>query len=453
MTNSLKRIETEGLISDLKIRTFFIKNATIEELLACNLKPEVRAARNPVCEMLQTRSFVMCEQDCQNFCRRLRNLVQGHSVSKWIINSWQLQIVSMNFEKPVRNEQNLDVINFPESWEKILSLLSGMLKILDLTFDMMQLQVGAKDVTDSIHIVLPVIKICSMCPKLTSLRVQCDFNQGVKSEENKVDLALDTWIIREHGLPLREIILKGVKCSVAIEMAKRSAQDKLEKFSWQRIEPDSTLLDLPNLMNTVCGFETITEMEIFASNFPQSPIDELFHASPDSMDYLEKVRIYMFTMEPNALHSIGSIVMTKIDHLREVSVWCEDEISDEESMKSVIYFLEFVASCQKNLKKLYISLPLKSKNLLNSVKGILSSCRSLESFVFGVSNKDQSPEYQSLAKTYKIFIPVMTWKDGTKSSEGGIKAGSDIKQFYELRGTFKKLDYLKRQKSLASSTR
>ena len=51
----MKRIETVGIISNVTQRTFYVKNGTVDELLVFNLKPEVRTAEQPVCEMLTTR--------------------------------------------------------------------------------------------------------------------------------------------------------------------------------------------------------------------------------------------------------------------------------------------------------------------------------------------------------------------------------------------------------------
>ena len=56
------RIETQGSLADLKKRSYFVRNATIEELLLSNLKPEVRTAVDPVCDTLVTRSFVLSQK-------------------------------------------------------------------------------------------------------------------------------------------------------------------------------------------------------------------------------------------------------------------------------------------------------------------------------------------------------------------------------------------------------
>ena len=64
-------------------------------------------------------------------------------------------------------------------------------------------------------------------------------------------------------------------------------------------------------MRYLCQLKGLKELEIFASNLCEDE-DELFHVSHEALEKLDKIRVYMFTMDPQAIHSLSSIVMTKV---------------------------------------------------------------------------------------------------------------------------------------------
>ncbi|XP_075264153.1 uncharacterized protein LOC142356056 isoform X2 [Convolutriloba macropyga] len=416
------RIETQGSLADLKKRSYFVRNATIEELLLSNLKPEVRTAVDPVCDTLVTRSFVLSQKESKNFADKLAPLVSGERGSKWVINVWQVQVVAMDFgiirqlEKSESGDG--DAVCFPQAWMDIITALSQHLRILDIVFDMAQLQISNAHQLDAgtgdLQMVFPILKMCSLCSKLTSLRIRCEVIPGLISDtpyDVVFDSAGDDNSLRSGGefcLKLKEIILKGVKANVALELVRYNT-DNLDKFHWQLYESDPKSANVQSLMRYLCQIKDTRELEIFASNLCEEDEDDLFHVSPEALEKLEKIRTYMFTMDPKAIHSLSSIIMSKVDKLRDLTVWCEDEIPEDRA-DLVLLFMGFVASCQRNLRKLCLGLPLCNTNVFDHVKSILSCCSKLDSFIFGIHRVQDMETMNSLRNKYKHFYPVEAWR-------------------------------------------
>ena len=122
----------------------------------------------------------------------------------------------------------------------------------------------------------------------------------------------------------------------------------------------------------------------------------------------------------------------QVDKLKDFSIWCEDEITDDESIESVKMFMEFLGSCQRQLRKLSVCLPLKNRSSYEAILNILKRCKKLESFIYGVHHKSDFELYQDLVVSYKNFIPIKSWNDTE------MKIGSEIRGWYEVRCSFKK---------------
>ena len=74
-------------------------------------------------------------------------------------------------------------------------------------------------------------------------------------------------------------------------------------------------------MRYLCQIKDTRELEIFASNLCEEDEDDLFHVSPEALEKLEKIRTYMFTMDPKAIHSLSSIIMSKVGgYVRQFTV-------------------------------------------------------------------------------------------------------------------------------------
>ena len=312
MPSEMKRIETVGMISNVRQRTFYLKNATVEELLVFNLKPEVRTAEEPVCEMLTTRSFRLAESDTKLFAQKARQLVSGKPGAKWKINQWQIQITYVDTTGITENEDGEDILNMPDSWMDIITAFSANLQTLDVIFEVKGFEQNLQISDDKLQIVLPVLKMSQKCTKLKSLRIQSDIRKSNTT---------DTWAtviidpptyekLERLTIPMKEIILKGIGCNVALELA-QYAGENLEKFYWQSTNCLVVKSSLQYLMEYLCKHPDIKELDIFATNLKVTR-NEIFHASPNTMENMEKVKVYMFTIDPKAIQSLSTVIMTKV---------------------------------------------------------------------------------------------------------------------------------------------
>merc|ERR1711879_529853 len=126
----------------------------------------------------------------------------------------------------------------------------------------------------------------------------------------------------------------------------------------KRHEFDPKSLNFLRLMQYVCQMKGLRELEMFASNLCEEDEKDLFHVKPDTLDSLDKLRVYMFSMDAKAIHSLSALVTAKVDNLKELTVWCEDEIPEDRTDLLVV-FMSAIAQCQHKLKKLCLGLPLK----------------------------------------------------------------------------------------------
>ena len=125
----------------------------------------------------------------QAFADKMRQLVSGDQGSKWVIHSWQVQVVAMDFGNnkntllptaPGNSDLGDDeVVSFPPAWTEIVNCLCEQMRVFDIVFDMAQLQISSCQDSEmgngTTHVVFPIIKMCTMCPKLNSLRIRALF--------------------------------------------------------------------------------------------------------------------------------------------------------------------------------------------------------------------------------------------------------------------------------------
>ena len=88
-------------------------------------------------------------------------------------------------------------------------------------------------------------------------------------------------------------------------------------------------------------------------------------------------------------------IFKQVDNLKELTVWCEDEIPEDRTDLLVV-FMSAIAQCQHKLKKLCLGLPLRNQKVLAHVKNIITSCPKLDTFIFGVQDVKDAIEVNNL---------------------------------------------------------